>query len=64
MDSRSLTPHGAGYCIQEIMFCRLNDGFRSLGGSCKGKQDLSNEAVKGVNVVQNMTAKQQFRHFH
>lgn len=64
MDSRSFTPHEAGYCIQEIMFCRLNDGFGSFGSSCKGKQDLSNEAVKGVNVVQNTAAKQQFRQFH
>lgn len=45
MVSRSLTPHEAGYCIQEIMFGCSNYGFVSFGGSCKGKQDLSNGAM-------------------
>ena len=64
MDSRSLTAREAGYCIQEIVFCHSNYGFGSFGSSAEGKQDLSSGAVKEVNVVQNMTAKQQFRHLH
>lgn len=53
MDSRSLTPHEAGYCFQEILFFCSNDGFGSFTGICEGKQDLSNRATEEVNVLQN-----------
>lgn len=65
MDSRSLTPHEAGYDIQgDITFCCSNDRFGSSGCNCKGKQDLSKRPLKEFNMVQNTTAKQQFRHCH
>lgn len=63
MDSRSLTPHEAGYGIRgDITFCCSNYRFGSFGCNCKGKQNLSKRALKEFNMVQNMTAKQQFRH--
>lgn len=61
MDSRSLTPHEAGYGMRGgITFCCSNYRFGSSGCNCKGKQDLSKRALKEFNMVQNMTAKQQF----
>ncbi len=63
MDSRSLTPHEAGYGKQGvgITFCCSNYRFGSSGCNCKGKQDLSKRYLKEFNMVKNMTAKQQFR---
>lgn len=65
MDSRSLTPHEAGYGIRgDIIFCCSNYRFASFGCNCKTKQDLSKRPLKEFNVPQNMTTKQQFRHCH
>lgn len=65
MDSRSLTPHEAGYGIRgDITFCCSNYRFGSSCCNCKGKQGLSKRALKVFNMVQKTTAKQQFRHCH
>lgn len=64
MDSRSLTPHEAGYGNRgDITFCCSNYRFGSSGCNCKAKQVLSKRASTEFNMVQNTTAKQQFRHF-
>lgn len=65
MDSRSLTLHEASDGKRgDIAFCCSNYRFGSFDCNCKGKQDLSKRALKEFNIVQNMTAKQQFRHCH
>lgn len=58
MDSRSLTPHEAGYCNRgDIAFCCSNYRFCSSGCNCKGKQVLSKRALKEFNTVQNIDGK-------
>lgn len=63
MNSRSLTPHEAGFGIRgDITFCCSNYRFSSFDCNCKGKQDLSKRSLKEFNMVQNMMATQQFTH--
>lgn len=63
MDSRSLTPHEAGFGIRgDITFCCSNYRFSSFDCNCKGKQDLLERSSPEFNMVQNMTATQQFTH--